>query len=85
LPLGWEKTILDDGKIIYVDHQNRRTTYSDPRLAFAKEETTTNVRQKFDSSTTALQVLHGKDLRGKTAVITGANCGIGRNHLTFVA
>lgn len=55
-------------------------TYTDPRLAFAVEEIPRNiseVRQRFDSSSTALQVLHGKDLSGKTALITGCNVGIG--------
>lgn len=35
------------------------------------------VWSRFDGSSTALQVLHGRDLSGKIAVITGANCGIG--------
>jgi WW domain-containing oxidoreductase len=34
-------------------------------------------RQRFDASSTALQVLHGLDLSGQVAVITGANSGIG--------
>jgi hypothetical protein len=28
---------LSDGKVIYVDHENEKTTYTDPRLAFALE------------------------------------------------
>lgn len=35
------------------------------------------MRQRFDSGTTALQVLHGKDLSGKMAIVTGANAGVG--------
>lgn len=35
------------------------------------------VRQRFDGSSTALAVLHGRDLRGKVALVTGANTGIG--------
>lgn len=81
MPVGWEKKIEENtGKIIFVDHQNQMTTYSDPRLAFAVEEAEQNVgevRQRFDASSTALQVLHGRDLNGKLAIITGANTGIG--------
>ncbi|KAK7862990.1 hypothetical protein R5R35_014545 [Gryllus longicercus] len=79
LPFGWEKSISEDGKIFYVDHINRRTTYTDPRLAFATEEKEHphDFRQRFDGSTTALQILHGRDLTGKVAIVTGANTGIG--------
>ena len=63
-----------------MDHINHKTTYTDPRLAFAEEETKTlgDLRQRFDSSSTGVQVLHGRDLSGKVAVVTGANCGIGK-------
>lgn len=69
----------DDGKILFVDHTNRTTTYTDPRLAFATEyrEMSQPVRQRFDGSSTALAVLHGRDLRNKVALVTGANTGIG--------
>ncbi|KAJ8950760.1 hypothetical protein NQ318_011253 [Aromia moschata] len=80
LPFGWERCIdKNTGKVIYVDHENRRTTYTDPRLAFAIEEKehVNDYRQRFDASSTALQVLHGRDLNGKVALITGANAGIG--------
>lgn len=80
LPFGWERCIdKTSGKVIYVDHENRRTTYTDPRLAFAVEEKDhpNDYRQRFDASSTALQVLHGRDLNGKVAVVTGANTGIG--------
>ncbi|XP_035739674.1 WW domain-containing oxidoreductase-like [Vespa mandarinia] len=79
LPSGWEKCISDDGKVLFVDHMNRTTTYTDPRLAFATEyrEISQPVRQRFDGSSTALSVLHGRDLRGKLALVTGANTGIG--------
>jgi WW domain-containing oxidoreductase len=51
LPFGWERKVLNDGKIVYVDHENHRTTFADPRLAFAVE---TNLekevfRQRFDA------------------------------------
>lgn len=65
---------------MFIDRKNVQRTYTDPRLAFAVEEIPRNVsevRQRFDSSSTALQILHGKDLSGKTAVITGCNVGIG--------
>ncbi|KAJ8967044.1 hypothetical protein NQ314_003161 [Rhamnusium bicolor] len=80
LPFGWERCIdKNTGKVIYVDHENRRTTYTDPRLAFAVEEKehVNDYRQRFDASSTALQVLHGRDLNGKVAIVTGANAGIG--------
>ncbi|XP_018058915.1 PREDICTED: WW domain-containing oxidoreductase-like isoform X3 [Atta colombica] len=79
LPSGWERCISDDGKVLYIDHTNRTTTYTDPRLAFATEyrEMSQIIRQRFDGSSTALAVLHGRDLRNKVALITGANTGIG--------
>ena len=64
---------------MYVDHHNKRTTFTDPRLAFATETNSSKAgfRQRFDGSTGALQVLHGLDLTDKVAVVTGANSGIG--------
>ena len=46
-------------QVVYVDLVNKKTTFTDPRLAFAKEtvSATTTFRQKFDSGSTALQVL----------------------------
>ena len=55
LPFGWDRKILPDGKVIYVDHENGKTTYTDPRLAFALETTEdgdfdkSNFRQRFDA------------------------------------
>lgn len=43
------------------------------------------VRQRFDGSSTALAVLHGRDLRGKVALVTGANVGIGTVSLTLIS
>jgi len=79
LPFGWDRKILENNKVLYVDLLNKKTTYTDPRLAFAKETSApgTPFRQKHDASTTALQVLHGRDLTGKVAVVTGASSGIG--------
>ena len=95
LPFGWERKVLpSDGKtVIYVNHELRKTTYTDPRLAFASEiqeepppnngtiskldynTTSKNFRQRFDASTTADQILHGSDLTGLTAIVTGASIG----------
>lgn len=79
MPFGWERQITEEGKVFFVDHANQKTTYTDPRLAFAVEENKSinDLRQRFDSSSTGLQVLHGQDLSGKLAIVTGSNCGIG--------
>lgn len=81
LPFGWERQVLPNGKVLYVHHEKQKTTYSDPRLAFAVEvqdgRPNNNFRQRFDASTHALQIVHGLDLSGKIAIVTGANCGIG--------
>jgi len=79
LPFGWERQVLPDRKVVYVDLVNKKTTFTDPRLAFARETVTrgTSFRQKFDASSTALQVAHGRDLTGKVALVTGANSGVG--------
>ena len=77
LPFGWKREIMADGGVLYVNHETQKTTFSDPRLAFAVEENAekTPFRQRFDASTTADQILHGTDLSGKVAVITGASKG----------
>lgn len=81
LPHGWTKRVDKNTEIeIFINHENGKETYIDPRLAFATEEASAavgQIRQRFDASSKALQVLHGKDLNGKLAIITGANCGIG--------
>lgn len=79
MPFGWEKCVDEEGKVYYKNKENGRTTYTDPRLAFAIEEKEHpgDFRQRFDGSSTALQVLHGRDLSGKIAIVTGANTGIG--------
>ncbi|XP_065355814.1 WW domain-containing oxidoreductase [Calliphora vicina] len=81
LPIGWEKRYDEQTKKqVFFNNLTQQTTNIDPRLAFAAEEPPMNiaqVRQRYDGSTTALQILHGKDLHGRLAVVTGANCGIG--------
>lgn len=84
MPFGWEKCVDEEGKVYYKNKETNRTTYTDPRLAFAIEEKDhpDDFRQRFDGSSTALQVLHGRDLSGKVAIVTGANTGIGWYRLT---
>ncbi|XP_026500149.2 WW domain-containing oxidoreductase [Vanessa tameamea] len=79
LPFGWTKTMDENGKPLYIQQETGNKTYVDPRLAFAKEEKkhVNDFRQRFDGSSTAFQVLHGVDLSGKYALITGCNAGIG--------
>ncbi|GAB6023307.1 hypothetical protein CHUAL_008110 [Chamberlinius hualienensis] len=79
LPYGWDSRVTDDGRLFFIDHINQKTTFTDPRLAFAVEdvEKVDELRQRFDGSSTAFQVLHGRDLSGKVVIVTGANCGIG--------
>ncbi|XP_026732605.1 WW domain-containing oxidoreductase [Trichoplusia ni] len=79
LPFGWSKSVDAEGKTIYIQRETGNRTYVDPRLAFAKEakEHVHDFRQRFDGSSTAFQVLHGVDLSGKYALVTGSNSGIG--------
>jgi len=57
---------------------NNRSTTSDPRLAFPKDPKTKDTSQTFGHQSNALQILYGTDLSDKTAIVTGANSGIGR-------
>jgi hypothetical protein len=63
------------------DYSNitHKTTSTDPRLAYRTDEKANNgeIRQRFDASTNACQVLQGRDLTGLHAIVTGANSGIG--------
>ncbi|CAB3223181.1 unnamed protein product [Arctia plantaginis] len=79
LPFGWSKALDEEGKIIYIQKETGSKTYVDPRLAFSKEDKkhVHDFRQRFDGSSTAYQVLHGVDLSGKYAMVTGSNVGIG--------
>ena len=81
LPFGWERIMEKGNKVVYVDNINKRTTFTDPRLAFAKEiaghKDPSSFRQKHDASSSAGHVLHGRDLTGLVALVTGATSGIG--------
>lgn len=77
LPFGWEKKVEPDGRILFINTEKNIQSFTDPRLAFAQEEAGNSIRQKFDGSSTAMSILHGKDLTGKVALITGCNTGIG--------
>jgi len=81
LPFGWERVIEQGNKVVYVDNINKRTTFTDPRLAFAKEiagqKDPNGFRQKHDASSSAGHVLHGRDLTGLVALVTGATSGVG--------
>nr|XP_016852696.1 PREDICTED: WW domain-containing oxidoreductase isoform X1 [Anolis carolinensis] len=79
LPYGWEQETDENGQVYFVDHINKRTTYLDPRLAFTVDDNPMkpNAKQKYDGNTTAMEILQGRDMSGKVAIITGANSGIG--------
>ncbi|XP_066205586.1 WW domain-containing oxidoreductase isoform X3 [Saccopteryx leptura] len=79
LPYGWEQETDENGQVYFVDHINKRTTYLDPRLAFTVDDNPTKPtnRQRYDGSTTAMEILQGRDFTGKVVVVTGANSGIG--------
>ncbi|XP_055536555.1 WW domain-containing oxidoreductase-like [Wyeomyia smithii] len=81
LPQGWTKQVEEaTGKIAFIKEETQEKTYIDPRLASAVEadpQTMGQLRQRFNSGTSALEVLEGQDLTGKVAIVTGANTGIG--------
>ena len=63
---------------------SKKTTFTDPRLAFAVEASSFEghiskytVKQKYDASSKPAQILLGRDLSKKFAIVTGANCGLG--------
>lgn len=70
---------------VVCSHINKRTTYLDPRLAFTVDDNPTKPtsRQRYDGSTTAMEILQGRDFSGKVVVVTGANSGIGRPSATL--
>lgn len=65
--------------IVACSHIENKVAYVDPRLAFKEDERTNDgqVKQRFDASSTALQVLQGRDLTDHYVIVTGANSGIG--------
>ena len=79
LPYGWTKKENEDGTVVFIETASGKETGTDPRLAFAREpkDSLYDFKQRFDGSSTAMQVTHGVDLSAKTALITGANAGIG--------
>ncbi|CAF0780057.1 unnamed protein product [Rotaria sordida] len=77
LPFGWKEIIEKNGNVFYVDEKNKICTTSDPRLAFTKDATTQDSSTQYGHQSNALQILYGIDLSNKTAIITGANTGIG--------
>ncbi len=80
LPHGWERKVIEDGTIIYVDHVREKTSFTDPRLAFAKIEKHVEIDLKrfpIDNTTIATNLLNDRDLTNTTAIITGANKGLG--------
>ncbi|ERE79061.1 WW domain-containing oxidoreductase [Cricetulus griseus] len=79
LPYGWEQETDENGQVFFVDHINKRTTYLDPRLAFTVDDNPTKptTRQRYDGSTTAMEILQGRDFTGRVVLVTGANSGIG--------
>lgn len=79
LPYGWESRCNSDGQVYFYNHIENKVAYVDPRLAFKEDERTNDgqVKQRFDASSTALQVLQGRDLTDHYVIVTGANSGIG--------
>lgn len=78
LPFGWEKKVEDDGRILFINAEKNIQSFTDPRLAFSQEEQSVGpIRQRFDASSNAFSVIHGRDLTGKVALITGCSSGIG--------
>ncbi|RNA38788.1 WW domain-containing oxidoreductase, partial [Brachionus plicatilis] len=76
LPYGWERKVQEDGTIVFVDQINNVSSYTDPRLAFARNENQMKTFY-FDENSTALDLIKNRDLSGKFAIVVGANRGVG--------
>ena len=60
--------------------------FLDPRLAFAQCEKNINISKmnfskNFNENSTALDVVKSRDLTGWSAIVTGANRGIGKHFI----
>jgi len=76
LPFGWERTEDEEGVLMFIDRVNNKSTYVDPRVAYAMTQERKG-KIRFDASSTGMEVLRGKDLSSKTAFVTGGSSGIG--------
>lgn len=47
-------------------------------MAYTQDASTKDSTANFSHQSNALQILYGVDLTGKTAIVTGANSGIGK-------
>ena len=63
---------------LIVSEENKRSTTEDPRSAFPKDASTKDPSDSYGHQSNALQILYGMDLSAKTAIVTGANTGIGK-------
>ncbi|CDW52186.1 WW and adh short domain containing protein [Trichuris trichiura] len=81
LPSTWRRLVDNEGRAVFQDLRTGETTFSDPRLAQALEQSDQHAhpfpRQRFDARSTVMQVLHGLNLSEKTIFITGGTSGIG--------
>lgn len=73
-----ESVSIDENFIIHSSELNKRYTTRDPRLGFTKDVSTKDSSETYSHQSNALQILYGTDLSNKTAIVTGANTGIGR-------
>ncbi|KAI3658502.1 hypothetical protein MP638_001928 [Amoeboaphelidium occidentale] len=52
LPPGWEKAVTEDGKVYYIDHINRKTTWLDPRAPATETKTKSELPQGWEEAKT---------------------------------
>jgi len=77
LPDGWEARIDDTGATYFIEHATETSTYVDPRMEPTDVNPTALNRGFGLSSLTAAEAGREMSLDGRTALITGANSGIG--------